>query len=88
MSRAAARIVLGGVAKVYCVHDREKRSELITEEFDPAILAPEVCICCENIYLQKKGDYERHGMPLCDICRGPLVHQPGAVLPWEGDSNG
>jgi hypothetical protein len=74
---------MSGIAAIYCVHDREKRNQLTTEEFDPRVYDPEVCVCCENIYLQRKGDFEKHGLPLCDTCRGDPVHSLGGPLKGE-----
>lgn len=70
---------------ICCVHDREKRKITTTDAFDPREFDPEVCVCCENIYLQRKGDFERHGLPLCDQCREAPVHSPAAPLKGELD---
>jgi len=74
-----------GEAVVVCVHDREKRKTLETEPFDPELHSPEVCVCCENIFLLRKGDLERHGLPLCDTCRESPVHPLAAPLKGESE---
>ena len=68
-------ISLGGIARVYCVHDREKR--LQTEvAFDFSKTKVHLCSCCENLFL------ERSDLPMfCPTCRGTPQHPLGGPLP-------
>lgn len=73
---------LGGTARVYCVHDREKRV-VVTEEqvaalgadlgvrFDRARHETRGCVCCANLYVDDAAD---PGFGFCHACRGPSVH--------------
>lgn len=86
-SRPAVRPVLSGVARVYCVHDREKRQVTDPEHvkflglvagyvYDPKIHKLHLCACCENLFVAL-DDTPR----LCDPCVGPLAHPLGGPLP-------
>lgn len=87
------RIELGGTAKVYCVHDREKR--VVMTERQVAELGRNVgqlydarqhkihrCACCENLFVDC-GDTPRY----CLACQrvnihtimGPLAKPVGVV---------
>lgn len=81
------RLVLGGTAAVFCVHDRKKR-EIITEE-QVMELANDVgfelkkgvhfmfeCSCCENLFVDE-GTEPRY----CLTCRKAPVHGLGGPLP-------
>lgn len=81
---------LGGVAQVYCVHDREKRQ--VRTESDVAALGLEAgiiydpffhkihrCTCCDNLFVDP-SDEPRY----CTVCLGPLVHGLGGPLPLPG----
>lgn len=83
----AARAVLGGVAVVCCVHDREKRQvrserqvaelgALVGQRYDPKQHKLHLCACCENLFVDP-GDEPR----FCSTCQRPLVHQLGGPLP-------
>lgn len=85
----APRAVLGGVAIVCCVHDREKRK--ITTESQVAALGltanpPQfydrkqhklhLCSCCENLFVDPT-DIPRY----CHTCRKPPLHVQRGPLP-------
>ena len=86
-SSIGPRLVLGGTAAVYCVHDRVKR-QVITEEqvrllgfelgieFKPGIHRLHQCSCCENLFVED-GTEARH----CQECRLPNIHALGGPLP-------
>ena len=68
-------VTLGGTAKVYCIHNRQKRrvKEL---EFDSNKIKIHMCSCCENLFL------ERTDTPMfCEICQRSPVYEPGGPLP-------
>ncbi len=85
------RIALSGSAKVYCVHDREKRRiktpddcVRIAREAGMTLIAfPkfQTCGCCENVFATL-GDEPQ----LCHRCNGRNVHRLGGPLndPIEG----
>lgn len=82
------RIVLGGKAQVYCVHDREKR-QVTTEAhvaalgllhdppflYDPKQHKIHRCACCDNLFVDP-SDEPRY----CRPCQRPLVHKLGGPL--------
>jgi hypothetical protein len=81
------RLALSGVAKVHCVHDREKR--LVTDPEDVRTLGESLgvvydarkhkihtCACCENLFVT--GDDTPR---LCDPCMGLNIHPLGGTLP-------
>lgn len=85
------RIALSGTAKVYCVHDREKR--LLKTPDDCLRLARDAgieifehpkfqtCGCCENVFASFDDAPQ-----LCHRCNGRNVHALGGPLnaPIEG----
>ena len=89
MSGQAPRIVLGGTAQVFCVHDREKR-QVTTERqvaelglllpvpviFDRKLHKLQFCACCENLFFDI-SDEPRY----CAVCQRPNVHALGGPLP-------
>lgn len=68
-------ISIGATAKVYCVHNRQKRR--VTEMvFDPVQTKIHLCACCENVFL------ERSDTPMfCPECRHAPVYALGGPLP-------
>lgn len=82
---------LGGIAKVYCVHDREKR--LVKNPDDCMRLAREAgmvllalpkfhtCGCCANVFATLDDAPQ-----LCPGCTRPNVHKLGGPInaPIEG----
>ncbi len=81
------RLVLGGSAKVYCVHDVPKRrvtteaqvSELglsVGILYDPRQHKLHRCACCQNLFFDPT-DEPRY----CSSCQRPLVHSLGGDLP-------
>lgn len=84
------RLVLGGTAQVYCVHDRRKR-EVVTEAqvaelglevgivYDPKQHKLQVCSCCSNLFFDPSDEPR-----FCAVCKGPLVHPLGGPLPDPG----
>lgn len=88
---AGVELVLSGTAKVYCVHDREKR--LIKDPDDCVRVALragvaivhhakfQTCGCCENVFATS-SDIPK----LCYQCNGSLRHKQGGPLndPIEG----
>jgi hypothetical protein len=81
------KLELGGVAKVYCVHDREKRAVTDWEQvsylgrvagvvYDPRRHKLHTCVCCENLFVAS-DDTPR----LCDLCSGVIKHELEAPLP-------
>ncbi len=83
----AIRLDLGGTARVYCVHDRQKRQ--VTTDRQVADLAAEVgqrydpsrhklfeCACCQNLFVDET-DIPR----LCSVCMGSNVHRQEGQLP-------
>lgn len=75
MPSVAGQVTVGGVAHVYCVHNRAKRA--VTDiEFRASQTKPHLCSCCENLFL------ERTDTPMfCPTCRGANVHPLGGPLP-------
>lgn len=88
MAGGAVKISIGGVAKVYCIHDREKR--VVTTEaqvaelglllpvpviFNPKIHKLQRCACCDNLFFDI-GDEPRY----CRPCQSSPMHQPGGPL--------
>ena len=85
------RIALGGTAKVYCVHDREKR--LLRTPDDCARVARDAgleplanpkfqtCGCCENVFAALTDEPQ-----LCHRCSARNVHSLGGPIndPIEG----
>lgn len=81
------RIELGGTAKVYCLHDREKR-QIVTEAqvaqlglqvgqvYDPKQHKLHRCSCCDNLFVDPSDEPR-----FCSSCLRPLVHTPGGPLP-------
>lgn len=49
-SGTKAPLSLSGTVQVFCVHRQQKRS-IKEMEFDAAEFAPNICICCENMFL-------------------------------------
>ncbi len=80
-------ISLSGVAKVYCVHDRQKRQ--VPDKAEALRIARQVglsitsahkivyqtCACCENVF----ATFDKNPR-LCHTCERPLVHKPGGPL--------
>lgn len=87
MAGSALRIELGGTAKVFCVHDREKR--VVTTEAQVAALGLDAgvvydpkqhrihrCACCSNLFFDP-SDEPRY----CHGCRpATRVHALGGPL--------
>lgn len=84
---SAIGIALGGVAQVYCVHDREKRKVTELEDvialgreigvrYDPKQHKTHKCACCENLFVDA-SDVPR----LCHVCLGLPVHAFTEPLP-------
>ena len=81
------RIGLGGVAKVFCVHDRQKRQvtdpervrflgRALNVQYDPRHHKLQTCACCQNLFVTP-DDTPR----LCDRCSGVTAHPLAAPLP-------
>lgn len=94
MSRAAGavKVELSGIAKVYCVHDREKRlvrdPELVKFlgqaagiAYDPKLHKLQDCGCCENLHVTLTDTPQ-----LCSVCSKPPTHALGGPIaePIEG----
>lgn len=85
------RMVLGGSAKVYCVHDREKRLvrtpddclRLLHGVHDRNLVGVkyQTCGCCENVFAVHSDIPQ-----LCHQCNGSLKHRLGGPIsePIEG----
>ena len=85
------RVSLGGVAQVYCVHDREKRiirnpddCVRVAQDAGMVLLAHpkfQTCGCCENVFASLDDAPQ-----LCPGCNGQNVHKMGGPLndPIEG----
>lgn len=85
------RIALSGTAKVYCVHDREKRQVAtpddcmrIARDAGMVLMAHpkfQTCGCCENVFASLDDAPQ-----LCHRCNGSNVHKLGGPLndPIEG----
>lgn len=87
MTRTQFKVVASGVAKVYCLHDREKRqitteadvAELgraVGQVYDPAQHKLHNCACCQNLFVDV-SDTPR----LCSVCLGSTVHTAAAPIP-------
>jgi hypothetical protein len=71
----AVKIGVSGVAKVYCIHNQEKRS-IRGLEFARSQTKVHMCACCENLFL------ERTDTPMfCANCRRPATYQAGGPPP-------
>jgi hypothetical protein len=81
------RAVISGEARVYCVHNREKRVVMdethvaalglqVGQVYDPRQHKLHRCACCENLFVDLT-DVPRY----CGVCRGKLVHPLGGPLP-------
>lgn len=83
----ALRPSISGVAKVYCVHDREKR--VVTDPEHVAYLGRVAgipydarrhklhnCACCSNLFVA-----DNDTPTLCHVCNGALRHKLEASLP-------
>jgi hypothetical protein len=81
-----SRAVLGGKAKVFCIHDREKR--LVTTErqvaelglaigviYDARLHKLQRCACCDNLFFDP-SDEPRY----CSVCKKVPVHAQGGPL--------
>jgi len=91
VSKVGVTLALGGIAKVYCVHDREKRQ--VRSPDDAFMLARmagllvdphskfQTCGCCENVFATP-DDTPR----LCERCSLHHIHALGGPLelPIEG----
>ncbi len=82
-----APVSLGGIAKVYCIHDREKRlvknpdevvqlGREIGVKYDPKKHKIQLCPCCANCFVTEDDTPK-----LCAPCNGIPVHQLMASLP-------
>jgi hypothetical protein len=84
-------LVLSGTAKVYCVHDREKRQVNSPDDcvriarmagmfVDPHAKF-QTCGCCENVFASWDDSPQ-----LCHRCSGVNVHKLGGPIndPIEG----
>ena len=70
----ATGIAIGGTAKVYCVHNQQKR-EVTELVFDPTATSIHLCSCCENVFL------ERSDVPMfCPDCRQSPTYALGGPL--------
>jgi hypothetical protein len=87
VTRAARGVTLGGIATVYCVHDREKRvvrdpdhvahlGHVLGITFDPRRHKLQECACCQNLFVTDT-DTPR----LCGTCSGIATHPLAAELP-------
>jgi len=87
---AAVKLGIGGSAKVYCVHDRQKRQvrdpdavkrlgRTLGVQYDPRKHTLQLCACCMNLFVAY-DDTPR----LCDPCQGPPKHPLGGPLPEPG----
>ena len=85
MTGGSVGIAIGGVARVYCVHDREKREVRSPDDAYRVAQAAgmvvdphakfQTCGCCENVFAT------RDDIPtLCPRCLGVNVHQLGGPL--------
>lgn len=83
----ALRLVLGGSAKVFCVHDREKRvvtdpehvrflGSVLGLEYDARRHKLQLCACCQNLFPTFDDTPQ-----LCAPCRGRNVHTLAASVP-------
>lgn len=84
-------LVLSGSAKVYCVHDREKRAvqspddclRLLDGVHDRTLIGIkfQTCGCCENVFAVHSDVPQ-----LCHRCRQPNTHALGGSInqPIEG----
>lgn len=58
-------ISIGGTVQVFCKHNRQKRS-ITVMEFDILEHAPNVCSCCENMFLTPVDEQLPMFCPECD----------------------
>lgn len=58
-------ISISGTVQVFCLHDQEKRKRTVME-FDAAEHNPNVCICCQNMFLTKVAEPLREFCGECD----------------------
>jgi hypothetical protein len=86
MAKTRGLPILGGVAKVYCVHDREKRlicdpNEVVKlgrefgQTYDQKKHKFQLCPCCENVFVTL-DDTPR----LCGVCLGIPIHELEAAI--------
>lgn len=87
MTKTGFRLVWGGTAQVYCVHDREKR-QVVTEEqvaalglqvgvmYNSKIHKLHECSCCGNLFVAHSTEPK-----YCDTCSTPPIHVLGGKLP-------
>lgn len=57
-------ISIGATVQVFCVHNQEKRS-IKQLEFDLREFSPNICSCCENMFLTKLGEITQIWCPEC-----------------------
>lgn len=86
-SAGSVRIELSGTARVYCVHDREKR-QVKTERdvfelglaagliYNPKLHQTHRCACCENLFVDPTDEPR-----FCSLCQGQNRHELGGSLP-------
>ena len=78
---------LGGTARVYCVHDREKRLVITASavaalaadlgiRYIPALHKLHLCACCDNLFVDG-ADTPQY----CHACQRPNTHPLGGPLP-------
>ena len=81
------RLGIAGSAKVYCVHDRQKRQIVDPEhvrllgralnvQYNPRTHKLQTCACCQNLFVTP-DDTPR----LCDPCLGVTAHSLAAPIP-------
>jgi hypothetical protein len=81
------RLVLGGTAAVFCIHDREKRSVTTERQvFELGLQAGQLydrrihklmrCACCDNLFVSVSDEPR-----FCSSCQRPQIHVPGGPLP-------
>jgi hypothetical protein len=84
------QLVLGGVAVVCCVHDRQKRQVRNPDDYMRLLVHGrrlvgatkfQTCGCCENVFVALSDIPQ-----LCHQCNGSLRHKPGGPIsdPIEG----
>jgi hypothetical protein len=87
MTRKGFPLGLGGVATVFCVHDRQKRQVTDPEDVKKLGLSLGIvydarkdiihnCPCCENLFVT-----DNDTPTLCHPCLGISVHEVRAPLP-------
>jgi hypothetical protein len=66
---------VAGRARVYCLHNQEKR-RVVELEYDRAKTKVHLCACCQNLFL------ERTDTPMfCEPCRHTPVYVAAGPLP-------